>query len=102
MDIRNRIESLIELSEQMLEKAHAGDWDYVSESDANRRKRFEALFSGPELAALGEHFNKLQRLIDLDRELLQVTRSARDASAVQVNELRTKKKRALAYEEHKD
>lgn len=93
------VDQVIQVSSQMLELAHAGDWEAFdtrqTERDQLIRVTFPEPLTAPPPAPLTE---RLQIILDLDRRLVAAGRKRRDQLQQQRLELQRARKSARLYE----
>lgn len=92
-------DQVIQVSSQMLELAHVGDWESFDTRQTERDRLIRAAFPEPltesASAALSE---RLQSILDLDRRLVEAGRERRDQLQQQRLELQRARKSARLYE----
>ena len=92
-------DQVIQVSSEMLELAHAGDWEAFDARQTERDRLIRAAVPTPltesPSAALSE---RLQSILDLDRRLVAAGRERRDQLQQQRLELQRARKSARLYE----
>lgn len=92
-------EWVIRISGEMLELAHAGDWETFDARQTERDRLIRAALpeplTAPPPAPLSE---RLQTILDLDRRLIAAGRERRDQLQQQRLELQRARKSARLYE----
>jgi hypothetical protein len=91
------IADLIELSGHLLDRIRAGEWINAGDLDQERFQRLAALFRSVSVDELSRCCDGLQRLRDIDSQLLAAGREARYEHAHQCKSLQELKKRHQAY-----
>lgn len=92
-DVRAAIQDLIELSDYLLDRIHAGEWVNASDLDQERCERLGDLFRDSDAEELSRFSETLQRLLDIDFRVLTATRLAREEHANQFKSLQKLKER---------
>ena len=97
---KEELRQLVTLSEVMLEHARRGDWEYVPEAEQQRRQFLERYFTQP-VAPGDQAFVRgcVERILELDRELLRLSKASRAEAAEKLNELRRGRRAQAAYQD---
>lgn len=96
-EVPKAIEDLIDLSERLIDRIHAGDWIDARDLGQERSERVTALFRTACVGELSRCRDGLQRLRDIDSQLLAASRDARNGHAHRCKSLQQLKKRHQAY-----
>lgn len=100
---RQQADRLLALSEAMLECAGAGDWPGLEPLQGERDRLARSLFAAPVPAALAEHVAaRVQRVLEIDRELIASVGRGRDRAGDEVRELTRGRAGAAAYQRFSD
>ncbi|MGH8659676.1 MAG: hypothetical protein ACREV4_14685 [Gammaproteobacteria bacterium] len=91
--IHNAIQDLIDLSDYLLDRIRAGEWVNASDLDQERCERLGDLFRHFSAEELLRYAGTLQRLLDIDTQVLSATRLARAEYAKQLKSLQKLKER---------
>lgn len=91
------IEDLIDLSGRLLDRIRAGDWINACDLGQERSQRVTALFRTACVDELSRCRDGLQRLHDIDAQLLAVIRDTRNEQAHRCKSLQQMIKRHHAY-----
>ena len=87
MEINARLMDLLELSRTMKAHAQSGNWACVATYDRKRREQLAALCAGQYNEELARYPALIHQLVDLDRQVLALSRNALKESAAQLKKL---------------
>lgn len=98
------LSGIIDLSSSMLASASAGEWERVQELEQQRQQLFSQTFpldqdSITDAAALAA---QIQRIMDLDRETMQIAAKGRKEFTGLMGKLSTGRQAVAAYQKNKD
>lgn len=92
------LEAILSLTEFMLGKARAGEWDDVPALERERRACLEAVLAEPVTPEQAGAFrSRLERILELDGELTALAVALRDESAAQLQQIRQGERARAAY-----
>lgn len=97
LDIPKAIQDLLELSEYLLDRVHAGEWVNAWDLDQERLERLGDLFRHFSAEELSPFFWTLQRLRDIDSRVLGATRLAQQKYANHAQSIHQLKQQYHAY-----
>ena len=95
---RSWFDAIVDLSRTMLDEARAGHWERVSELQSARQHQLESFFSDAvpvELA--GVVSDGVRTILELDRELMSVTRQDMQQLSGSPDRVRTGRRAQRAY-----
>lgn len=100
IDWEPQIQQLRHFSFEMLELAQAGEWEIVTEKEAERRVLIEELFQSP-LPAQWVPLLKdaVQATLTLDAQVQELARAERDKLGEKLRALRTGRRALSAYDD---
>jgi hypothetical protein len=98
---REQLAAILALSLSMLDQAREGQWEEVETLDACRRKAVAACFREPasqaEAALVADY---ISRLLELNREITELTLAGRDQLSEEIRQLGTGRQATAAYGRH--
>jgi len=102
-EYRQRIENVIELTQQMLLACQSEEWDRFSEIEPQRRSQIKALFVSPpvgnetECVAAG-----IRKVLEMDQEIISICETEKRACADQLTQMNKGRRVSYAYKDHQN
>ncbi len=91
-------QSILDLSQQMLVQAEAGDWSLLAELGAQRRQALEAFFSEPQTIAGTSHLREgIYRILKKDERIMSLAQAEREHSVNRLSQLSNGRRAHAAY-----
>ncbi|GAB4392923.1 MAG: hypothetical protein Tsb005_09020 [Gammaproteobacteria bacterium] len=98
IDYQTQAQQLIRLSQEMLSKAKAEEWEAVGEMELTRRHLLEQFYQGTHTPAkLAIMVSTTQALLDIEQQLISQGETSRQQFHGQLNRLLNNKKATNAY-----
>ncbi|MEW5973016.1 MAG: flagellar protein FliT [Pseudomonadota bacterium] len=100
MSSEDTLRTLTELSEVMLSKARAGDWDALPELEQQRSALIQQCFPLQDIGDIEAARLALQGLLQANDELVRLAGEARSALASELGQLRSASSAIKSYQAH--